>query len=133
MRSSDIWRLHVAADCIDRDMSVAEHHTRQGLGLDIAHGFALRCREAANLRLREVDVLDLARRKLPDGSLDLRVCELEFGGLPLIEFRDNSRASTSPCFSMFPKIFSAVARTIASASATATASLPGFKYRMVTL
>ena len=77
---------HIAADRIDRNMGVAEHHAGQRLDLEIAHRLLLLLREIAHLRLRELDVVEIAFAHLPDGALDLVRRELERGRRPVVEF-----------------------------------------------
>ena len=77
---------HVAADRAHRDVLVAEHHARQGLDLEIAHGLLLLLREIAHLRLRELDVVEVALADLPDGALDLVRRQLEGRRRPVVEF-----------------------------------------------
>ena len=62
---------HVAADRVHRDVLVAEHDARQRLDLEVAHGVLLLLREVAHLRLRELDVVEVALGHLRDGALDL--------------------------------------------------------------
>ena len=88
---------HIAADRIDRNVLVAEHHARQRLDLDVEHRFALMLREIAHLFLREPDVVEIAPRQLRQAVLDLGVGEPEILAVPLVEldrqFADRSIAA----------------------------------------
>jgi hypothetical protein len=53
--------------------------------LEIAQSLALLLREVAHLRLRELDVVEVALGHLPDGALDLLCPQLERGRRPLVE------------------------------------------------
>ena len=64
---------------------MAEHDAGQGLDLEVLHGGALPLREVAHLRLRELDVLEVAFRHLRDGALDVGGRELEIGRRPVVE------------------------------------------------
>ena len=61
---------HVAADRVHRNVAVTEDHAGQRLDLEILHGVALLLREAAHLRLREFDVVEIALGDLADRLLD---------------------------------------------------------------
>ena len=50
---------------------VAEHDAGQRLDLEVAQRLLLLLREIAHLRLRELDVVEIALAHLPDGALDL--------------------------------------------------------------
>ena len=76
----------VAADRIDRDVAMAEHDAGQGFDLEVEHGFALLLCEIPDLRLRELDVLDIPLWHLRDGALDLGGREVEILRRPLVEF-----------------------------------------------
>jgi hypothetical protein len=68
---------HVAADRIHRDVPVPEHHARQRLDLEIAQRFFLLLREIAHLRLRKLDVVEVALAHPRDRGLDFGGGELE--------------------------------------------------------
>ena len=76
---------HVAADRVHRDVAVAEDHAGQRLDLEVLHRLALLLREAAHLRLRELDVVEVALGDVSDRLLDLLRRELERGRRPLVE------------------------------------------------
>ena len=76
---------HVAADAVHRDVPVAQDHPGQGLDFDVLQRVLLDLREIADLRLRELDVVDLARRHGLDAGLDLRRAQLEGGRVPVVE------------------------------------------------
>jgi hypothetical protein len=76
---------HVAADPVHRDVLLAQHHARQGLDLEVPERGALVLREAADLRLGEADVVQLALRELAQAGLDLLVGQAEVGAVPLVE------------------------------------------------
>ena len=77
---------HVAADRIHRDVPVPKHHARQRLDLEIAQGFFLLLREIAHLRLRKLDVVEVALAHPRDRGLDFGVGELERWRRPVVEF-----------------------------------------------
>ena len=77
---------HVAADRVHRDVLVAEDHAGQGLDLEVAHRLLLLLREIAHLRLRELDVVEVALADLADGALDLLRRQLEGRRRPAVEF-----------------------------------------------
>jgi hypothetical protein len=62
---------------------VAELHARQGLDLDVADGSALVLGEPADLRLRELDVLDRLLRHLADDRF--HIGWTQFFWNPLVE------------------------------------------------
>ncbi len=76
----------VAADRIDRDVAMAEYDAGQGFDLEVEHGVALLLCEIPDLRLRELDVLDIPLWHLRDGALDLGRREVEIFWRPLVEF-----------------------------------------------
>ena len=83
---------HVAADRIHRDVAVAEHDAGQRLDLEVVHGVALLLREVAHLRLRELDVLEVALAHLRDRALDFSAGDsLKSFGSQLSNFFDRSR------------------------------------------
>ena len=76
----------VAAYRVDGNMLVAEHNTGQRLDFDVFHRSALKFRESADLRLRELDVFNFAGGKLLDRRFDLRAGQLEGVRAPVVEF-----------------------------------------------
>ena len=76
---------HVAADRVDRDVLVAEHHAGKRLDLQVAHRLLLLLREVSYLRLRELDVVEVALGDLRDGALDLGRRQTEILRLPVVE------------------------------------------------
>ena len=66
-------------------MAVAEHDAGQRLHFQVMHRVALLLREIADLRLRELDVVEVALRHLRDGLLDLGRRQLEVGRRPFVE------------------------------------------------
>ncbi|MCY1291628.1 hypothetical protein D9M70_408250 [compost metagenome] len=56
---------------------MAEHHARQGLYLDVMHRVPLDLGKAADLRLREADIVQRLRGKAGDAGFDLRRREPE--------------------------------------------------------
>ena len=60
-------------------------HAGQGFDLDIGHRIPLRLREIAHLRLRELDVLHVARRDTRHQRLDLAFGQPEGGRGILVE------------------------------------------------
>ncbi|MCY1485507.1 hypothetical protein D9M68_191340 [compost metagenome] len=77
----------VATDRVDRDVAVAEHHARQGLDFDVVHRVLLDLREAADLRLGELDVVEGLLRQAGDAGVDLRLAEAEGFRRPVVELR----------------------------------------------
>jgi hypothetical protein len=77
---------NVAADALHRDVLVAEHHARQRLDFDILHRRALMLGEVFHLRLRELDVLDVARRELAEAVSDFLVGQAVVVAVPAVEF-----------------------------------------------
>ena len=77
---------HVAADRIHRDVPVTEHDAGQRLDLEIAQRLLLLLREIAHLRLRELDVVEVAFAELRYRALDLGGRQLERGRRPVVEF-----------------------------------------------
>src|SRR5579884_993289 len=75
----------VTADAADRDVAVSEHHSRQGLDLDILQRGALDLGEVADLRLGEADVVERLRRDPGDEVADLRLRQAEARRRPLVE------------------------------------------------
>ena len=51
---------------------MAEHDAGQRLDFEVAHRLLLLLREVAHLRLRELDVVEIALAHLADGALDFR-------------------------------------------------------------
>src|SRR5512143_2591219 len=64
---------------------MSQHHTGQRFDLQVEHGIALFLREIADLRLRELDILEIALGHLRDGALDLGRREAEILRGPLVE------------------------------------------------
>ncbi len=64
---------------------MAEHHARQRLDLEVLHRVALLLREIPHLRLRKLDVVEIALRHLRDRLVDLGRREAEVLRLPLVE------------------------------------------------
>ncbi|MOA23216.1 hypothetical protein D3C78_1438220 [compost metagenome] len=75
----------VAAHGVHRHVLVAQHHAGVRLHFHVAHRVPLDLGEVAHLRLGERDVLDLARRQLLAGGLDLRARQAEVRGVPVVE------------------------------------------------
>src|SRR5581483_6091435 len=76
---------HVAADRVHRDVAVAEHDAGQRLHLQVMHRLFLLLREIAHLRLRELDVVEVAFRHLRNRALDLLRAQAEIRRRPVIE------------------------------------------------
>ena len=95
---------HVAADRVDRDVLVAEHDAGQRLDLEVAHRLLLLLREVAHLRLRELDVVEVALGDLADRTLDLGRRQAEILGDQLSNFCDRSRTAASLRASMSARI-----------------------------
>src|SRR5262249_45360660 len=76
---------HVAADRIHRDVAVTQHDAGQRLDLEIAQGLLLLLREIAYLRLRELDVVEVALAQPRYRALRLRRGEPERGRGPSVE------------------------------------------------
>ena len=76
---------HVAAHSVHGDVFVPQHHTGQGLHLDIEHAGALHLRKVANLFLREVDVFGFARAELLHGGFNVGAAEAKVGRVPLVK------------------------------------------------
>ena len=64
---------------------MAEHDAGQRLDLDVPHRRALVLGEVAHLRLRELDVVDVARRELGQAAADLGVGEAVVVAVPAVE------------------------------------------------
>src|SRR5262249_10270946 len=77
---------HVTADRIHRDMTMAEHDARQRLDLEVVHRFALLLGEVAYLRLRELNVLEVAFRDLRYRALDFLWPETKILRRPFVDF-----------------------------------------------
>jgi hypothetical protein len=67
-------------------MTVAKHDTRQRLDFEVVHRFALLLGEIAHLRLRKLDVIEVAFGDLRYGALDLLWCEAKILWRPFVEF-----------------------------------------------
>ena len=65
---------------------MAKHDARQRLDLEVVHRFALLLGEVAHLRLRKLDVVEVAFRDLRYGALDLLWCEAKILRRPFVEF-----------------------------------------------
>lgn len=95
---------YVAANRIDRDVSVSEHDARQWFDFDIEDAIALFLREVSHLRLRKFYVLEIALRDLGNRFLDLRACQLKVAWRPIVKlFRkpaDCCSLRSSTCFRM---------------------------------
>ena len=76
---------HVAADRVHRDVAVAEDDAGQRLDLQVLHGVALLLREVAHLRLRELDVVEIALGNLRNRLLDLGGRQPKILRLPVVE------------------------------------------------
>ncbi len=76
---------HVAADAVHRNVPVAQDHAGQCFDLDVLQRVLLDLGEIADLRLREPDVVDFARRHGFDAGLDLRRAQLEGRRVPVVE------------------------------------------------
>ena len=76
---------HVAAHAVHRNVPVAQDHPGQSFDFDVLQRVLLDLREIADLRLREPDVVDLARRHRCDAGLDLRRAQLEGRRVPVVE------------------------------------------------
>ena len=76
---------HIAADRLDRDVPVAEHHARQRLDLDVADRLPLLLGEVLHLRLGEADVAEIARRDLAHRRLDLGLAQAKALRRPSVE------------------------------------------------
>src|SRR4029453_6052247 len=88
---------HVAADRIDRDVAVTEHDAGQRLDLEIAQRLLLLLGEIAYLRLRELDVVEVALAQPRYRALDLGRSELERGRRPVVElFRQLAHRRIAP-------------------------------------
>ncbi len=97
---------HVAADRVHRDVRVAEDHAGQGLDLEVAHGLLLLLREVAHLRLRELDVVEVALGDLAYGTLDFRWRELESRRRPAVELlRQLTHGGIAPCLDIGKNAF----------------------------
>ena len=107
---------HIAADAADRDVAMAEHDAGQRLDLDIPHRFALDFGEVADLRLREVDVVDGLRRHFRDHRGDVRVGQAEARRRPFVEALAKLAHGRSPRARTSAMIASTAARVFASAS-----------------
>ena len=121
---------HVAADRVDRDVAVAEHDAGQRLDLEVAHGLPLLLREVAHLRLRELDVLEVA----------LGTCAIAFSisaGVsrkscrrPVVELlRQLADRGVAARLDLRRGCSSTVSRTLASAALIALASIPRLSQR----
>src|SRR5262245_12926826 len=67
-------------------MTMAEHDAGQRLDLQVVHRFALLLGEVAYLRLRKLDVLEVAFRDLCYGALDFLWREVKILRRPFVEF-----------------------------------------------
>ncbi len=76
---------HIAADGVHRDVFVAEDHAGIGFLLHIHQGGLLDFREVADLRLGELDVLDILFGDLIIAGVDLFPAEAEFLRRPAVE------------------------------------------------
>ena len=76
---------HIAADGIDRDIAVAEHHAGQGFHLNIAQSRFLMFGEIAHLGLRKADIFQVARRELIKAGLDFAFTQAEILPVPFVE------------------------------------------------
>ena len=120
---------HVAADRVHRDVPVAEDHAGQRLDLQVLHRVLLLLREVAHLRLRELDVVEVALGHLRDRLLDLGGVRRKSFGSQLSNFFDSSRIAASFLSSTSARMPSTVARTLASAALIALASIPRLRKR----
>jgi hypothetical protein len=75
----------IAADRADRDIFVPENYAGQGFRFDVAHGQQLNLCKAANLRLDELDVFDIAFAQSINAGLDLRLREPELRRMSFVE------------------------------------------------
>ena len=66
-------------------MPVPQHHTGQGLHLDIAQAVALNLRKIADLGLRKADVFNFARREPSNRSFDVCLRQSEAGRVPAVK------------------------------------------------
>ena len=76
---------HVATRSLDRDMLVAKHHARQRFNLDVGHRGALDASEIADLRLCELDILEVLPAQLVNAILDFTWAKPVVGAVPLVE------------------------------------------------
>ena len=76
----------IAADGLDRDVSVAKDYTWQRFDLDVGHRGALRFGKILYLLLSEADVFHVTRRDLLHGGLDFGFGQLESCGIVFVEF-----------------------------------------------
>ena len=87
-------------------------------------------REVAHLRLRELDVVEVALGDLRDRALDLRAASAgTMRGDQLSNFCDSSRIAASLRSSTCARMPSTVSRTLASAALIALASIPRLRKR----
>jgi hypothetical protein len=77
---------HVTADRIHGDMTMAKDDAGQRLDLKVVHRFALLLGEVAHLRLRELDVIEVAFGDLRYGALDLLWGKAKILWRPFVEF-----------------------------------------------
>src|SRR5260370_222108 len=77
---------HVTTDRVHRDVPVTEDDAGQRLDLEIAQGLLLPLREVAHLRLRELDVIEIALADLGYRAFDLVRRKLERSRRPAVEF-----------------------------------------------
>ena len=116
---------HVAADRVHRDVLVAEHDAGQRLDLDVLQRRLLVLGEIAHLRLRELDVVDVALARARRGR---RGSPCRSGGSPcgpsLSNLIDISRTA---CVAALPRCRRAAprrsARTLTSAASLSAASM----------
>ena len=102
-----------------------EHDAGQRLDLEIAQGLLLLLREVAHLRLRELDVVEVALADLRYRALDLGGGELERRRRPVVEFlRQLAHRRVAPGLDLRRGCCSTVSRTLASAALIALASIP---------
>ena len=87
---------HVAADAVDRQVAVAEHHAGTDFLFHVLQGGALNLRETAHLRLGEADVFQGGLRHPRDAGVDVRFGEAEARWRPLVEaFRQGPHGGIS--------------------------------------